>query len=132
MSIIWNYKIDLVDKKIFSDIEKSRKIKIPEELKKLIEDGNAATPEKYKFMLGNVEKVFGAILSFNKGETDTDTVFTALEVIDNKELMPFAIDSFGNYICLNLESMDVVFWEHETGDIVSTEKDMETFMNDLY
>lgn len=31
-----------------------------------------------------VDAVFGAVLSFNKNEEDTDTVFTALEVVDAK------------------------------------------------
>ncbi len=79
-----------------------------------------------------VDAVFGAVLSFNKNEEDTDTVFTALEVVDDKKLFPFAIDSFGNYICLDLTTEDVVFWDHETGEVSSTQKSLENLLESLY
>ena len=128
----WNYKTVLEDKDIYAVIEGERGIVIPEELRALVKEGNGATPEKYRFMLGTSEKVLGAILSFNREETDTDTVFTALEAIEDRKLMPFAIDAFGNYICLDLGKCEVVFWDHETGDTFSTEKDVKMFMESLY
>ena len=132
MDIKWNYKIDLNDENIFSSIEKERGIVIPKQLKKIVIDGNAATPEKYKFIIGSTERVLGAVLSFNKGEKDTDTVFTALEVIDDKNLLPFGIDSFGNYICMNITENKVVFWDHETGDVFETGKNLTDFFETLY
>ena len=132
MNIVWKYKIDLSDGSVFSEIEKERGVKIPDNLKKLVIEANAATPDKYKFMVGSEERVLGAILSFNKNEEDTDTVYTALEVIDDANLFPFAIDPFGNYICMNLGDNEVVFWNHETEKVTSTEKDLESFIDDLY
>lgn len=132
MNIVWNYKIDLADEKVFSEIEEERGIKIPQDLRELIKEGNAATPDKYKYIIGSTEKVVGAVLSFNKDEQEADSVYTALSVIEDKNLMPFAIDSFGNYICLELNSNNVVFWDHESGDVFSTEKNVADFMNSLY
>ena len=83
-------------------------------------------------MVGSTERVFGAILSFNKDEEDTDTVFTALEVIKDKNLFPFAIDPFGNYICMDLADEEVVFWNHETGEISTTGKNIDDFLESLY
>lgn len=132
MDIKWKYKIDLNDENVFSLIEEERGITIPKLLKDIIIDGNAATPEKYRFIIGSTERVLGAILSFNKGEKDTDTVFTALRVIEDKNLLPFAIDPFGNYICMNLSENEVVFWDHETGNVFDTEKDLNDFFEMLY
>ena len=132
MSIVWKYKIDLSDGSVFSEIEKERGVKIPDNLKKLVIEANAATPDKYKFMVGSEERVLGAVLSFNKNEEDTDTVYNALEVIDDANLFPFAIDPFGNYICMNLSNNEIVFWNHETGKVASTEKDLESFIGDMY
>ena len=126
----WNYKIDLLDDAVFHEIEKQRGIQIPENLISLVKEGNAATPEKYKFMIVQTEKVVGAILSFNKG--DSDSVFTALDIIEDQRIVPFAIDPFGNYICLNLKNKEVIFWNHETGDTFSTEKELEAFLKSLY
>ncbi|SDB13792.1 SMI1/KNR4 family protein [Butyrivibrio sp. INlla16] len=132
MSIEWKYKIDLKDKKVFSEIEKERKIKIPEDLKKIIIEGNAATPNNYKVMMGSDERVVGAILSFNKDDKDVDTVFTALEVVTDKDLLPFGIDSFGNYFCYDLSKEKVVFWDHETGESYHSEYGIDEFLAALY
>lgn len=130
----WNYKIDLKDESVFSEIEKDREIKIPDDLKEMIKEGNAATPEKYKFMTGSTEHALGAVLSFNKNEQGTDTVFTALQTIRDKNLLPFAIDPFGNYICLDLKKNIVVFWDHEfdQNNIYSTEMNLKNFFEKLY
>lgn len=128
----WKYKIDLADESVFAEIEKERGISLPDSLVELIKEGNGATPEKYKYMVGFTEKVVGAILSFNRDEADTDTVFTALSVIQDKNLMPFAIDSFGNYICLDIAEGVVVFWDHETGEVYQTDKGIEAFIESLY
>lgn len=132
MDITWKYKIELQDESVFSEIEKERGIIIPEDLKELIVKANAATPSKYNFMIGTVEKVFGAVLSFNKNEKDTDTVYTALKTIENKKLFPFAIDPFGNYICYNIGENEVVFWDHETDTVSSADKNLEQFLESLY
>lgn len=128
----WNYKIDLVDEDVFAEIEQDRKVTLPEELKKLIIEANAATPEKYRFMVGTSEKVLGAILSFNKDEKEADTVYTALNVIENVTIFPFAIDSFGNYICIDLETNEVVFWDHETDRITNTGRSLINLIDSLY
>ena len=128
--MVWKYKIDLEDKAVFSEIEQNRGIEIPNDLKQLVSDENAATPEKYCFMVGNNERVFGSVLSFNK--SDDDTVFKALDVVQDKNLFPFGIDPFGNYICLNLKSEEVVFWDHETDRIESTGKKLKQFIESLY
>ena len=96
MEIIWKYKIDVDDKNVFTEIENERKISFPAELKDLILNANAATPSSYNFMVGNNERVLGSILSFNRNERDTDSVFTAFAVINDSDLIPFGIDPFGN------------------------------------
>ena len=132
MGIIWKYKIDVADKKVFTEIEDERNISFPTELKEFILNTNAATPSRYNFMVGNNERVLGAILSFNHNEIDTDSVFSALSVIDDKNLIPFGIDPFGNYICYSLSDGQVVFWNHETSRIESTGKKFDAFIDELY
>lgn len=132
MAIIWKYKIDVADPNVFEEIASERKISFPTELKDFILNANAATPSNYNFMVGSNERVLGAILSFNRNESDTDTVFTALSVIDDSNLIPFGIDPFGNYICYSLKDNMVVFWDHETGAAYSTGKVLSAFIESLY
>lgn len=132
MNIVWKYKTEVSNSNVFTEIEKERGIQIPNELKEFIKDTNAATPSKYNFMLDNVEKVFGAVLSFNQNETDIDSVFIALNAIEDKKLMPFAIDPFGNYICYDLESRAIIFWDHETDYTGVICNSLIEFLNALY
>lgn len=132
MNIEWKYKIALANADVFAEIEKERNISFPNELKKLIMEANAATPSKYNFMIGNTEKVFGAVLSFNRNESDTDTVFTALNAIKDVNLIPFGIDPFGNYICYSVRDKRIVFWDHESDNVTSISDNLAEFLADLY
>lgn len=132
MNIVWKYKTEVSNTNVFTEIEKERDVKIPDELKDFIKETNAATPSKYNFMLGNVEKIFGGVLSFNRNEPDTDSVFIALMAVEDKKLMPFGIDPFGNYICYHLDSKAIIFWDHETDytDVICNS--LVEFLNFLY
>lgn len=132
MAITWKYKIDVADPNVFEEIASERKISFPAELKNFILNANAAIPSNYNFMVGSNERVLGAILSFNRNESDIDTVFTALSVIDDSNLIPFGIDPFGNYICYSLKDNMIVFWDHETGAAHSTGKALSAFVESLY
>lgn len=132
MDLTWKYKIDLTNEQVFTEIEKDRGIVIPSNIRDFICKTNAATPSKYNFLIGSTEKVLGAILSFNRDEKDTDTVFTALSVVENRDLLPFAIDPFGNYICYDVKKGVVVFWDHETDEVSSTAQDFDDFLMGLY
>lgn len=133
-NIEWKYKIDVKDLAVFDEIAKERGIKFPTELKDFVIKANAATPSKYKFMAGNTEKVFGAVLSFNRGESDTDSAFSALASINDKRLLPFGIDPFGNYICYALDNQSIVFWDHEyeDGNVTEICESLEQFLESLY
>ncbi len=132
MAITWKYKIEVSDSGVFEEIGNERSISFPTELRDFILKTNAATPSKYNFMVGNNERVLGSILSFNRNESDTDSVFTALSAIDDNNLMPFGIDPFGNYICYSLKENVVVFWDHETGNVTSTGVSLTDFVESLY
>ena len=126
----WKYVIAVSTENIFEEIEKAYTVNFSNELKKFILAHNAASPEKYHFVVNGIERVFGAVLSVNKGEEDVDTIYTAFRIMNKKEMIPFAIDPFGNYICcLNNE---VLFWEHETENIISTGLDFSSFIESLY
>ena len=132
MDITWKYTTKIQNKNVFSEIEKERNIEIPVELKEFISRTNSGTPSQYNFMLGNIEKVFGAVLSYNKNEAGVDSVFTALKVVKNKDLLPFGIDPFGNYICYSAKDHLIVFWDHENNEVFSTKLGLKQFIESLY
>lgn len=130
--MIWKYKIELKDTKVFDKIEKSRGILFPEDLKAFVIDKNAATPEKYCFMVKSDERVVGAVLSFNLDEEEAADITTALEVIKEKNELPFAVDPFGNLFCYNLTTKKIDFWNHETDSFTSSDKTLSEFTESLY
>lgn len=132
MELIWKYKIDVEDANVFEKIGENRGIIFPEDLKKFILECNAATPSKYCFMVGNNERVFGAVLSFNLNETEAESVFDVLPIIVDKNLIPFGVDPFGNYICYAVREKEIVFWDHETDKVISTGKILKDFIKELY
>lgn len=132
MNVEWKYKIELSNTTVFTEIENERQISFPKDLKDLIIESNAATPSKYKFMANNSERVLGAILSFNRNEADTDSVYTALNAISDTNLIPFAIDPFGNYICYSLNNNSVVFWDHERDEVTIVSDSLSSFLDSLY
>lgn len=132
MNMTWKYKIDMKNLQAFADVEKFRGILIPEELKNFVAEHNAATPSRHHFMVRATERVFGAVLSFEKNETEADTVYPALEAVEDKNLLPFAIDPFGNYICYQLNEKQIVYWDHENDAVTTTGKSLKEFIESLY
>lgn len=126
----WKYKIDLQSEQVFEEIAKEYGSIVPEMVKDFVRKYNAATPEKYNFLVGGTEKVFGAVLSFNKN--DADNVFSALKIVSDKNMLPFGIDPFGNYICVRLTDNMVYFWDLEADAAFATGKTFDEFIKSLY
>lgn len=126
----WKYKEPLKDKNVFKEIEDKYDIKIPDTLKKLVIDANGGTPEKYRVMVNNTERVFAVVLSYNRD--DHDNIYTSLDRFVKKGLLPFGEDPFGNIFCIELKSNKVVFWNHEFDKTVPAHSSLSTFINSLY
>ena len=131
MSIEWKYKIDL-DEDAIATISNKYSVIIPDDLRKLLEKANAATPSKTKFMLKVDEKVLGAILSFNPGEKEADSFEVAMKGEFAKDILPFGIDPFGNYICYNVNNGEIVFFDHEEDSMTVISSSLKNFINTLY
>lgn len=132
MNIKWKYKVDLCTDKAFEKVEKKLSTSIPEELKVLIKKANGASPDKKNVKVKGVERVFGSVLSFNENEQEADDIYTALLSIQDKNLVPFAIDPFGNYFCISGDTHSVVFWSHEENNVIDSGQKLADFLNDLY
>lgn len=132
MSIKWKYKIELKEENVFDEIEEMRNITIPKKIKDFINIANAATPSLDKITIKNTEKVIGAILTFNKDDKDVDSVFTALQCINNKDLLPLAIDPAGAYFCYSLSEKCIVYYDNEEEIYYYTSYNLDGFINGLH
>ncbi len=91
--------------------EKEFGLKLPEDLKKNITENNMGSPVPNTFKLRNGEEnVMKNLLSFNKGDKMNAYFCKRLEQIP-ADVFPFAIDPFGNFICL--KNSQIVFFDSE-------------------
>lgn len=130
MNLTWKYKSELSDDGVFEEIAKKYGLDVPEDLKALIKEANGATPDKIRVDIGNKERVFGALLSFNEG--DPDDVYTVLDSIGYKNFIPFGVDPFGNYYCYHVKKHEVYFWDHEEDRMERSGYNLEEFLEKLY
>ena len=131
MNIEWKYKIDLADNAL-SEISNKYQVIIPDDLKELLMVANAATPSKTRFMLKVDEKVLGAVLSFNPNEKEADSFESAMNIGFEKNIVPFGIDPFGNYICYNTDNGNIMFFDHEEDKLEKIVSTLKDFLNGLY
>lgn len=131
MSNKWlNYE-KLIDATVFDRIETIKNIKIPGELRNFIAEHHCASPEKHIFLLNDEEEIFGAVLSFNENDNENSKGIDALEIVQDNDLFPFAIDPFGNYLCYCLTTQEIVFWDTEMQQVVTTNKSLDKFISCL-
>ena len=131
MNLEWKYKIDLTDNAL-SEMSSKYQVIIPDDLKDLLKLANAATPSKTRFMLKVDEKVLGAVLSFNPNEKEADSFESAMNIGFEKNIVPFGIDPFGNYICYNTDNGSIMFFDHEEDSLAEIASTLEDFLDELY
>lgn len=131
MDIEWKYKIDLEDNAL-SEMVSKYQVSIPDDLRALLKVANAATPSKTRFMFKVDEKVLGAILSFNPNEKEADSFESAMIIGFDKNIVPFGIDPFGNYICYNTDNGNIMFFDHEEDNLEEVALSLEEFLDKLY
>lgn len=107
----WKYKIKLNNQNIFEKIERDRNVKLPNALTDLVIEANGATPEKKLIKIAGEERVLSAILSFN--EDDADSYFQFCDCVNDNNMIPFAIDPFGNVFFVGCEDSIVYYWNHD-------------------
>ncbi len=132
MNNTWKYVVELTDEDAIQKVESVTDVKAPEGFEKFIRMTNGGSPTKKLVNIGNSEKVIGAVLSFNKNDKNTEDVYLALKILNRKNLIPFAIDPFGNFFCYSGESQTVVFWNHEDDALVDSEMSFKVFINSLH
>ena len=131
MNIEWKYKVDLKDNAL-SEMSEKYQIIIPDDLKDFLVLANGATPSKSKFMLKVDEKLFGAVLSFNPDEKEVDSFDSAMQINFEKNIVPFGIDPFGNYICYNTSDNSILFFDYEEEKLIEISSSLKEFLEELY
>jgi|GEM_PF-1437944 len=93
---------------------------LPAGVVEFLERYNGATPSNSGFRTADgAEQLFNRLFSYNGDLCAVKAAFSRVE--DYPMLFPIGSDSFGNLICLNLGRGDIVFFDHETDEIVAVD-----------
>lgn len=129
--ITWKYIKPLNSKTSINDFERENGIIFPSDLKKSFIKNNGGRPSKNIFDTDrSKEKVFKALLSFNK--SDPENIYIVFSVLnkEKKGLVPFASEPSGDSLCL--QDNAIVLYLHETGDIEKVANSFSELLSKLY
>lgn len=127
----WKKVKSIKDKTSLSEVERKIVFSIPKELRQCILENNGGRPVPNAIHLSNGDdNDVKCLLSYNRD--DTENVFKILDFfIQNYSgsLLPFAMDSAGNYYCVRGE--EVVLWTQEC-EIVRVCDSFDLFLRSLF
>lgn len=125
----WKYVKKLEDISEVEQFEFENGCELPKALKECAINNNGGRPE-YKVFDTDVTKgrMIKRLLTFHYG--DVENVWDAYNIMqkENCNLIPFANDPGGNYICFQKENFKIYLWLHETATSEYVAETFEEFL----
>ena len=133
--LTWKYVKALGDSHAVEAFLEENNLSLPKDLIVCLKNNNGARPNRKTFDTDrSKEHMIKTLLSFNHG--DAETVYSAFTALRKEyqrfDLVPFAIDPFGNFICYDDSRGDIVLWLHETNRTEKISESFTDFLNMLY
>lgn len=115
-----------------NEVEKILGFEVPKDLKDLIMQANNGRPEFDCFDTETeTGKQFKKLLSYNK--EDMENIFSYIDLFKDLQLIPFADDPAGSFLCLdNNNNNEVIYWDHESGEKIFVANSLTAFLSSLY
>ncbi|HFS0969471.1 TPA: SMI1/KNR4 family protein [Pseudomonas aeruginosa] len=130
----WRYIKHNISQADIEAFEELASISLPPAMRKFILAHNNGRPRPNRFDTALAQgRLFDKLLSFNRN--DLENVFNTHNTLGTQlpaQLVALGLDPFGNYICLDKHSLNVVFWVHETGTHEATGKPWTQWLDALY
>lgn len=124
---------DKIDLTIWKDLEKKYDIRIIQPIKDFIETNSGGDPAKSMINTQNGPHEVRKILSL----TRTSKYYSIAKYADqflndtHGKIVPVAVDSGGNYFCVNNETGKVYFWFEEDGLYYQVADDLNEFTDEM-
>ncbi|HFK1455575.1 TPA: SMI1/KNR4 family protein [Bacillus cereus] len=114
----WKYADDSVTEEFVEKIGQSLGVEFPKDYIECAKVNHGANVIPYCFDVEGIERVFGALLSFDEESSDYIVRdYNNYRATLPRDVIPFGIDPAGNLICFDYKNHEenpiVVFWEHE-------------------
>ncbi len=135
--IQWQFANDKGNEENIKRIEKIINVKLPCEYIECVLKNNAGYPNKNIYNTKEEKgKVFESLLSIsNEDDENVVDIYKLLSENNIKNMIPFGIDPFGNYICFryrNKNEYDIVLLNHEDNIETFISNSFVDFINKLY
>ena len=129
----WKYVKPLPSMGLVSDFEKAYAHKFEQCFVDYIHLCNGGRPHLKAYDTDKTQRLIKLVFSFNKADDINiwDANEWAKDDIGGKYIA-FANDDFGNLICFEKGTNNVVFWNHDTDTVEFIAKGFEAFINALY
>ncbi|WLR43226.1 SMI1/KNR4 family protein [Bacillus carboniphilus] len=116
--IIWEYAESKVSKDDVEKIGIQLGFLLPQDYIDCVSVNGGASVSPQEFKVGNVERCFGGLFSFN--EESSENIVKMYQLVKErlpKRMLPIADDPAGNLICFDFKDHEdnpsIVFWNHE-------------------
>ena len=121
-NLTWKYGNQLNKSFDFGEIENSMKLKLPDDFKQCVLSHNGArpTPNAIKMQSGEIFVINRLLPADLESKNNIVNIARNLNSEGTIQLVPFGVDSFGNYFCFSYEGTvlnSVVFYEHESSSL---------------
>ena len=135
-NITWNYVNKLSNREEIGELESMLNKSLPVDYTECILENNGGYPSLHVFETETgMNRVFGGLLSLIEDDDDNihDAYSTVSDRLDREDVLPFAVDPAGNYICFDFSAnpASVVFWEHETNNLDKVSDTFNALINML-
>lgn len=132
-NIMWKRVKALKDIDSIDNFEKNYNLTIPTDIKTLFKNYNGGRPNKRNIQINNNDEVcIKMLLSFNK--EDSENIYKVNDYFMkefNKKVMPIAVEDGGNYFCINLDDESILYWNHESNELIKIESNLNKFLISL-
>lgn len=124
------------DFSVLNEIERVKQIVFPISYRQTVKAFNHGIPSARLFVAGSIERMIDRLISISP--SSHPNVLDAIDWVDQTETglyIPFALDPFGSLVCFRFKSnteYDVVYIDHETGDVVNICNSFDNFIDHLY
>ena len=134
--LVWELSNKLNDRTQIVKLEEAIGKSLPLDYVNCVSENNRGYPSLKSFKTPKGGRVFNYLLSLN--EDEDDNIFKSYQYISEEtervDILPFARDPFGNYICFDFskDPATIVFWDHEVRTIEDVCKSFTDLVNMLH
>lgn len=125
--------MDLETLNYIDNVEKEINYKFPPDYKNYLLGGESLKLKNNMFVLANgIEKIVRYLYSMDPNSKTYILKFQKFDSELNDKLVPFAELEFGDMLCFDRSSNDIVIYDHETDTMTFVASNWNDFFNSLY